>query len=450
MPRGRKKKQPELALVTPGQLMKPIGQIAEECYTYYGAYVNNFRAIANVADGMKISYKRLVWAALQYPKGQDIPTMNLIASLSKWHPHGTTGCEGLNANLVNSGLFSGHGFFGNKQIDGVENPHAATRYTKNRLSDLYWGIIGDIVKEVPMIESPQGGMEPVHIPLPLPLCMYLKGGLVSGLGVGVMSEYPNFSPKSMFLAYKKNDPSLLEPNINIFIDKANSELDRLWTTGKGRVIYSYKISRKMSDDGKSEGILFEGDTALFTPKLGKYKKLLEDGKIYVEDLTDESGPKLFVGRIPGAKGITADEIEKIARKCCYDSTTYQLNVTNGETTFRIPLREWINYTYTNYVNLVSEVNKKRIEKCRFDIKVQEAIPYVADYILNKNPKASDAEIQKALGIDAEILEVVLGKPLSYLRANKDTAERVKALKNRLKELKAFDPVKYTEEIINKL
>lgn len=443
----RKKKQIELPQATPEQLTKPIGQIAEECYTYFGAYVNNFRAIANIADGMKISYKRLIWAALQYPKGQDIPTMNLIASLSKWHPHGTTGCEGLNANLVNSGIFSGHGFFGNKQIDGVENPHAATRYTKNRLSDLYWGIIGDIVKEVPMIESPQGGLEPIHIPLPLPLCMYLKGGLVSGLGVGVMSEYPNFSPKSMFAAYKKNDPSLLEPNIDIFIDKANSELQRLWTTGKGRVIYSYKISRKMSDDGKSEGILFEGDTAIFTPKLKQFKKLVEDGKVYIEDITDESGPKLFVGRIPGAKGITIDDIEKIARKCCYDATTYQLNVTNGQTTFRIGLRDWIHYTYTNYVNLVTEVNKKRIEKCKFDIKVQEAIPYVADYILNKNPKATDEEIQKALGISKDVIEVVMGKPISYLRANKDTAERVKTLKNKLKELKAFDPVKYTEEII---
>jgi len=75
---------------------------------------------------------------------------------------------------------------------------------------------------------------------------------------------------------------------------------------------------------------------------------------------------------------------------------------------------------------------------------------VADYILNRNPKATDAEIQKALGISADIIEVVMGKPISYLRANKDTAERIKALKNRLKELKAFDPIKYTEEIINQL
>ena len=75
---------------------------------------------------------------------------------------------------------------------------------------------------------------------------------------------------------------------------------------------------------------------------------------------------------------------------------------------------------------------------------------MADYILNKNPKASDSELVKALGIPAEVIEVVMSKPISYLRANKDTAERIKALKTRLKELKAFDPVKYTENIINQL
>ena len=448
---GRKRKeQEELRLVTPDELTKPIGQIAEECYTYFGSYVNNFRAIANIADGLKISYRRLIWASLQFPKGQDIPTMNLISSLSKWHPHGTQGCEGLNAALVNSGVFSGHGFFGMTQIDGVVNPHSATRYTRNRLSDLYWDIIGDNIKYVNMVESPQGGMEPTYIPLPLPLCLYLKGGVVSGLGVGVMSEYPNFSPKSMFEAYKKNDPSLLEPNIDILIDKKNSELERLWKTGKGRVIYSYKISKSMSTDGKSEGILFEGDTAIFTPKLKGFKKLIEAGKVYVEDMTDEKGPKLFVGRVPGAKGITTSDIESIARKCCYDATTYQLNVTNSETTFRIPLYDWIDYTYKNYIKLVSEVNAKKIEKCKFDILVQEAIPYVSDYILNKNPKATDNEISQALNIPAEVIEVVMSKPISYLRKNKDTADRIKSLKDKLKELKKFDPIKYTEEIINKL
>ena len=307
---ARKKKEAvELPVISKGELTKSIGQIADECYTFYGGYVNNFRALANISDGCKVSYKRIIYAATTYPKGQDIPTHTFVPSLSKWHPHGTTGCEDLNANLVKSGVFSGHGFFGNVQIDGIVNPHAATRYTKNRLSDLYWDIIGDMIKEVPYIESPQGAMEPTYIPLPIPLCLYMKN-TVEGLGVGINAKYPNFSPQSLFKAYIANDPNLLEPNMNIFIDKQNSELDRLWKTGKGRVIYSYKISRAISDDGKSEGILFEGDTGIFTPKINKFNKLVEDGKVYIEELsTEKLDLDLGAGKLEAKNLLVIDDFE---------------------------------------------------------------------------------------------------------------------------------------------
>lgn len=449
---GRKKKDAvEVPVINPEQLerYKAIGQISDECYTFFGSYVNNFRAIANLYDGMKVSYKRLIWAAMQFPKGKNVPTANLVSSLSRWHPHSTTSCEDLNANLVRAGVFSGDGFFGYTQIDGIVNPHAATRYTKNRLSDVYWDILGDVIKDVPMVESPQGEDEPIHMPLPLPLCLSMKT-IVSGMGVGISCVYPNFSPQSLYAAYIHSDPMLLEPNMNVFIDKNNSELQRLWETGKGRVIYSYKISRAVSPDGKSEGILFEGDTGIFTPKINKFDKLINDGKVYIEDLTDENGPKLFVGRIPGAKGITIEDIEGIARKACYDSTTYVLNVTNGETCFRIPLKDWVKFTYENYINLMVKVNQRRIEKCKFNISVLEALPIITDYILNKNPKADDKEIKKVLGYSEEVISVVMSKPISYLRKNKDTADRIKKLKDELKDLKKFDPVKYTEEIIGKL
>ena len=432
------------------ELTKSVQEISEECYTLYGGYVNNVRAIANLNDGCKISYRRLIYMSTKFPKGQEIPTHKFVSSLSEVHGHSTDGCEGLNANLVKSGVFSGHGFFGNTQIDGIVNPHAATRYTKNRLSDLYWEVIGDLIKEVPYIESDQGPLEPTYIPLPIPLCLYMSSGVVSGLGVGINCLYPNFSPKSLYKALITDDPKYLEPNMNLLIDKKNSDLKGLWESGKGKVIYSYKISRMTSDDGKSEGILFEGDTGIFTPKIGKLDKLIDDGKVYIEDITDENGPKLFIGRVPGARGITVDDIEKIARRICYDSSVYQLNVTDGTSAFRIPLREWLRYTYKNYIELLIQVNNKRIEKVNFDILVQKALPVVADYILNQKPGATDEQICKALKLPAEIVAAVLGKPISYLRKNQDTKARVKALQDKLKELKSFDPKKYAEEIIKKL
>lgn len=441
--------EPTLPLVRIGQL--PIGQLAEECYTLYGAYVNTHRAIANVADGCKVSYKRIIYMMTKHPKGKDVPTHEFVPSLSEVHPHSTDGCEGLNAALVRSGVFSGHGFFGNTDIDGTVNPHAATRYTKNRLSDTYWEVIGDLIKEVPYEESPQGPLEPEYIPLALPLCMYMRGGLVQGLGVGISTLYPNFSPWSMYQALKEDNPNLLEPNVDLILDKTNSELDKLWNTGVGRVIYSYKISKSISPDGKSEGVLFEtkDGTELFTPAIKKFDKLVEDGKVYIENLTDKSGAKLFIGRVPGARGISYDDIEAIARKICFNSSKYQLNVTDGKSAFRVPLKDWLKYTYNNYINLVTQVNAKQVEKCKFDISVQEAIPIIGEIIL-KNPSVTDKEIQIQTGIPEEVIKIVCEKPISYLRKNKDTSARIKALKDKLKELKNFDAVAFTEEIIKKL
>lgn len=446
---AKKKKENNIELLT-AEKAKPIGQLFEEAYLNYGNYINNFRAIAHIVDGLKISYRRLIYKATTFGKSAGlIPTLELINSVSSIHPHSLTGIELTNAQLVKSGVMTGSGYFGDTQIDGIYNEYGSPRYTKNRLSDLYWEVIGDLIKEVPYVESPQVDLEPAFIPLPIGLCLYQKN-LVQGLGLGVSVVYPNFSPKSLYQAYIHDDPKLLEPNVDLLLDKNNSELEKLWRTGKGRIIYAYKISRFKEDN--IEGILFEtkDGTDIFTPKLNKFKKLVEDGKVFIEDRTDETGSKLLVGRVPGARGVTIDEIEAIARKSCYDATTYNINLTDGSSVFRMPLKDWLGYTMNNYMEFVSKVNQKRIGEVEFAIKVQQSLPLIADYIININPSASDSEISNKLGIEEEVVKEVMSKPISYLRKNKDTSERVKALTGKLKELKKFDARKFMESVINRL
>lgn len=445
---ARKKKEEkvlELPQVSSQQLQKGIGDFVTSAYLDFGDYINNHRHMPEVVDGLKISYRRLIYSATQFPKGKEIPSTTLQNYVANYHPHGLTSMNEMSAELYHAGIFSGEGSFGFTSIDGTFNPPAAPRYTHTWLSNLYWDIIGDLIKEVPYVESPLGALEPQYLPLPIPACLYI--GVTQGLGVGISTLIPNFSPKSLYEAYINNNPELLEPNVDLFIDKKNSQLSSIWTTGKGKVIYCYKISRSTLNN--TEGILFEGDTSIFTPKLAKFKSLIEEGKVYTEDLTDQDGPKLFIGRVPGARGCSIDDIENLARKACYSDATYVLNVTNGKSAFRIPLYDWLDYTYKNYINLVTQVNQKKIEKCKFDIRVQECIPLVGS-LINQNPKITDAEICETLNIDEDIVAQIMSKPISYLRNNKDTSDRVKSLKDKLKELKAFDAVKFTEDLINKL
>ena len=69
-------------------------------------------------------------------------------------------------------------------------------------------------------------------------------------------------------------------------------------------------------------------------------------------------------------------------------------------------------------------------------------------MIMKNPKVSDKEICDTLGIRPDVVQAIMSKPIGQLRKNKDNTDRIKSLKARLKALKAFDPIKYTEEVIN--
>lgn len=426
-----------------------IRDVGRSAYLDIGNYVNNFRHMADIRDGCKVSYRRLIWSSLQFPKGKLIPSVNLISQTANYHAHSLTGIEGLNAVLVNSGIFTGEGSFGYTDITGTVNPYAAPRYTRNRLSDTYYDIIGDLMKYIPKVESPVGALEPEYLPVALPLCLSLHTSVV-GLGFGVASQYPCFSPISVYRAYRENNPNLLEPGVDLEIDYKKSDLEGLWRNGKGSVVYKYHMSVGKSPDEKTEGVYLYGDTCIFTPKLSKLKKLIEDGKIFMDDLTDINGPKIFIGRIPGARGISVEDIVEICDKIRSNSIVYNLNVTDSKMTFRIPLFNWIDGTYRNYLSLLNISNQDKINKCRFDIAVQEAIPIIADYIMNQNPKATNEELEKVLGIPQDIIQVVMSKPISSLRKNKDNAEKIKSLKTKLKELKKFDPVIYTEEVISKM
>lgn len=426
----------------------PIYHETEEAITDAARYLDTERALAHVNDGCKPSYRRLIWTALQFPKGELQPSTNIVGGMSKYHPHDLTGCEPLLAAMVRSGIMTGTGSFGTKSILGDTKPAASPRYTKTRLSDLYYETLKPLMQCIKKVESPVGPLECEKIGVPQPICLSFKG-LVSGIGVGISTIYPNFSPKSLYQAYIKNDPSLLEPNVNLLLDKKNSELQKLWTTGKGKVIYSYKLSRQLNEDGKA-GFLFEGDTCIFVPNLRKISKYVDSGQVFIDDLTDKKGPKMFVGLVSNRGSLDLDGLEKLCRQCCYDSTNYQLNVTDGVSAFRIPLYDWLDYTYKNYIQLVTDVNNLEMRKIQFEIAILEALPIVSNYIINENPKATDKEIIERTGIPAEVVSNVMSKPISYLRKNKDTSDRIKVLKQRLKDCKAFDPVDYTEKVIERL
>lgn len=97
----RKKEQQVVISSTPRQLeILPIGKATEDAILNAASYIDNQRALANVSDGCKPSYRRLIWSALQFPKGVLQPSVEIINKMASTHPHSLDGCQPLLASMV--------------------------------------------------------------------------------------------------------------------------------------------------------------------------------------------------------------------------------------------------------------------------------------------------------------------------------------------------------------
>lgn len=255
-----------------------IYDLTRDAYLEFGSYINNWRQLPQIIDGLKISYRRLLYSALQYPAGKMIKSANLLGKMMETHPHSTDGSYGIVSAYTKVGIFTGQGFFGCRSIDGTSSPAAAPRYTEVCVSDKYRKLLGNLIKKVPYVESPVGALEPTYIPSPLPMSLYCSDSSISGLGLGISTDLPNFSAKSMYHAYINDDPTLLEPGIDIDMDKSKSDLKGIWNEGRGRIVYKYRWSRIKGPDG-NPGMLIEGDAGIFVPRLKRIKDWQAEGNI---------------------------------------------------------------------------------------------------------------------------------------------------------------------------
>ena len=75
---------------------------------------------------------------------------------------------------------------------------------------------------------------------------------------------------------------------------------------------------------------------------------------------------------------------------------------------------------------------------------------VANYVINVNPKADDEEIAEKCGTTTNVVAAIMSRSISNLRKTKSQTEKIKQLNQKLKELKKFNAVSFTEDIIDRL
>lgn len=426
-----------------------IGDIVSFGYTEFGKYINTSRVFPRLLDGLKPSYRRGIYAS--YLGGKDYAkSAEVLGNMMKFHPHSTDGTYESLAKFTLCGILEGEGSFGRADILGDSDGPAAARYTAIKVSKKLRAMIEPVLDLVPWQDSEVNGniKEPSYLPTPFPLSFLVDR--VSGLGIGVSAILPTFSMESMYEAYITNDPKKLKYRTKgLKIIAKDSDLDALWKTGKGYLTYQYaKITK-----GDRE-VIIEGDPSRFPIQLYKggkgddklFMQYREEGRILIDNLSDKTKPGLLrVYLSPGTRGVDIDWLHKYLTEKATHKETYMINVTDGETVRTIGIREWIDITYNNYINLLNLNRDNKLKSLEFSKKVYLAMPEVVKVFL-KDTSVTNEQLAKKTKVDLEIIRVIMSKPIGTLRKT-DSEAKIKEIEKEIKALKKFKAEEFIKEHI---
>jgi hypothetical protein len=418
----------------------------------------------HLLDGLKPSYRRMIWTALEHPdKLVKVATLAGVCG-GKYSPHSPDSLPAVVSEMVHANIFEGQGSHGSASIyKPWNNDAAAPRYIEAKLRGEFRKMISPLIPFVPYVDSELNSMykEPTYIPSPVPLAMTFNA---LGLGIGIRTVTPNFSIKSMLEAYLKNDYTLLRANGDLIIDPKRSDLKSLWEKGRGKVTYGFHLDKKAMCEGK-KGLALKGDPRFIQiTKLGQLEtKSYKDPKkeddlgwidkgfvTMVDQSTRAGGKKIYFGIPDSSKGkkgrVTLKELTEELESLRFSTSSYKLAVTDGKTTKVRGLKSWIDETYKNFCSLVNIYKVKKVDKLKMKEKVVINAEAVAKEIM-KYPKKDSTEIAKTLSIEEEVVKECLKKSISVLlKTNKDN--ELKSLRASIKETKLLKPEDFYENIIN--
>ena len=194
---------------------KRLQHIVTDNMGQYSTYVLLSRAIPDFRDGLKPSYRRILWAMQEIKATRFTKSFNVAGAVMLYHPHGSTyptmvgmaqKDSQLNPMLIGKGNFGQH---------ASELAFGAERYTEIKLAPIGIDMMADVKKDgVDFIDNYDGTRKiPEVFPVKYPTILAYAQ---SGIGVGFSSSIPSFNTTELCEAIIKriedNEETLLIPD----------------------------------------------------------------------------------------------------------------------------------------------------------------------------------------------------------------------------------------------
>jgi DNA gyrase/topoisomerase IV subunit A len=260
-------------------------------YSEYGRYINRFRSIPYLIDGLMPVERRILLTLHETsPKNSNktIKSARVVGdAIGKYHPHGDVACYGTLVNLSKDGFVETQGAWGSPGLRDA--PASAMRYTECRIKDWLNILAFTNIEFVPW-ETFELEPEPLFLPSPIPIGL-IGTGVITGI-----TFYRTLIPK-----FKLSD---LAKRLQWLLELKTTEVDDgplILPNFPGCKIYE-------TDPGSVKQLLTTGVASL---------KIVPDGKL-------ESKSIRILGRAPNASFNSLIEDAK-------ESGLYSVRCSSGST-----------------------------------------------------------------------------------------------------------------------
>jgi len=415
-------------------MIESIGDFVKR--SYVSAFpVLNKRAIPEYSDGLKLGQRRIIEALLELGGDKEDIIVDQITGyvIGKLIESGKTSQEEALGLLKRKGVLIGDGNFGAKYLYNQDITQSAGRYISCRLHPSYSTFINSVIKDCPTEISDYGYkcIKKYIVPIPIAAITGSKG-----IGLAANTNIPSFTAKSLLKALKTDDYHYLKSGYGMEIIPEKSTLRKIWEQGHGKITYKFEVEK--GEYKGLKGAYIKGNAELCKPKLWIFNKKRREGLVFIEDL----GDRVFVGKQYGVRKVDQDWIYQKLLSISEYTDVYMITLIKDGSVIRTSLRGWLSETYAEYIKSLESNILSRIHLLERDIIIYANIKSVGKLLLKNVP---DEEIRKELGIHQWVIDEVSKKSISSLR--KDYQNRIKNLKQDIKDLKSTNPVTQTDNLI---
>ena len=462
-------------------IQQPMEEVMHDSMLPYSEYVILERALPRVEDGLKPVQRRILYTMMELNLSPDKPHRKCARivgdCLGKYHPHGDTSVYDALARMaqpfvMRGMLVDGHGNFGS--IDG-DSP-AAMRYTEARMTPLALELLRDIDKDtVPFrLNFDDSLKEPDMLPGRYPNLL-VNGA--SGIAVGLATNIPPHNLREVCAAAiaQMDNPDITTRELMQYVKGPDfptggviiesSELERAYTTGRGKLQVRAKMSIEDGSAGRKLLVLTEMPYQVNKAALlERILKLSEEKKVNgIYDIRDESDRTGMRAVIELKKDVDPERTLRLLYKYSDLQTTFGVNmvaIADGKPR-QLGLKDALHYFIKHQEDVVRRRTQFDLDKARAREHILEGLIIAVDQLdrvialirASKNPKAAReglmsefnlSEIQAQAILDMRLQRLTNLEILELRREYKEVQALISKLEGILKSEKKLLKVIKTE------